>query len=59
MLFSPGQISLIQLEEAAKTAGKGKHAPEGVSDHVRQVKWTIDNPRHFVDSHHQKPIDGE
>jgi len=53
----PGQISLIQLEEAAKTAGKGKHAPEGVSDHVRQVKWTIDNPRHFVDSHHQKPID--
>ncbi|XP_005100071.2 staphylococcal nuclease domain-containing protein 1 [Aplysia californica] len=53
----PAQQRLIQLEDTAKAAGKGKHAAEGVSEHVRNIKWVIDNPRHFVDSHHSKPID--
>lgn len=53
---------LIQLEEAAKAAGKGKWAPEVVTNPekvVRNIKWTIENPRQFVDSYHQKPLDGK
>lgn len=53
----PNQQKLIQIEDTAKAAGKGKFAAEGVSSHVRDIKWNIDNPRHFVDSHHYKPID--
>lgn len=51
---------LIQLEEAAKAAGKGKWSPDVVTHPdkvVRNIKWTIDNPRQFVDSFHQKPFD--
>lgn len=53
----PASQRLIQIEETARGAGVGKHAPEGVADHVRSIKWTIENPRHFVDSHHNQPID--
>ncbi|CAL1537379.1 unnamed protein product [Lymnaea stagnalis] len=53
----PNQQRLAQLEDAARAAGKGKHAEGEASKHVRDIKWTIDNPRHFVDSHHNKPID--
>lgn len=49
----------MQLEDAAKAAGKGKWAAEGTNDHVRDVKWVVENPRNFVDSHHGKPIDGK
>ena len=53
---------LIAMEDAAKAAGKGKWAPEVVTNPetiVRAIKWTIDNPRQFVDSFHQKPVDGK
>ena len=51
---------LIALEDAAKAEGKGKwSAIEGHAKHTRKVNWTVDNPRLFVDSHHQKPIDGK
>ncbi|XP_041351228.1 staphylococcal nuclease domain-containing protein 1-like [Gigantopelta aegis] len=53
----PGQQKLVQLEEAAKTAGKGKWASDvNVNDHIRDNKWTLENPRNFVDSHHNKPL---
>jgi staphylococcal nuclease domain-containing protein 1 len=32
--------------------GNGAHT-------IRDLKYTIENPRHFVDSHHQKPVNGE
>jgi hypothetical protein len=33
---------------------------EGNGSHtIRDLKYTIENPRHFVDSHHQKPVNGE
>jgi staphylococcal nuclease domain-containing protein 1 len=51
-----GQQKLIQLEEAAKVSGKGKWAEGTGADHVRDITWTLENPRHFVDSHHGKPI---
>ncbi|XP_056013676.1 staphylococcal nuclease domain-containing protein 1-like isoform X1 [Ostrea edulis] len=53
----PGQQQLIQLEDVAKSAGKGKWNTEEAAKHIRNVKWTVENPRNFVDSHHNKPID--
>ncbi|GFO47277.1 staphylococcal nuclease domain-containing protein 1-like [Plakobranchus ocellatus] len=53
----PAQQRLAQLEDTAKAAGKGKHAEGEASKHVRSITWTVDNPRNFVDSHHNKPID--
>ena len=55
---STEQQRLIQLEETAKAAGKGKFA-EDAGSRVRDITWVIENPRHFVDSHHSKPIDGK
>ena len=55
---SVDQQRLLQLEEGAKGAGKGKHAADA-STHVRNIAWIIENPRHFVDSHHSKPVDGK
>ncbi|XP_071115378.1 staphylococcal nuclease domain-containing protein 1-like [Haliotis cracherodii] len=52
----PAQQRLIQLEEAAKAAGKGKWA-DGAGENIRDVKWTVESPRNFVDSHHNKPIE--
>jgi hypothetical protein len=57
VVCSVDQQHLVQLEETAKAAGKGKFAPDA-SSHVRDIKWVIENPRHFVDSHHNKPIEG-
>lgn len=50
---SEEQQKLCELEDAAKAAGKGLWGKDGQS-HVRDVKWTIENPRNFVDSLHQK-----
>lgn len=60
-LFSENAQRLFTLEEAAKAAGKGKWNPEVVTSqekYTRDIKWTIESPRQFVDSFHQKPIDG-
>ena len=58
-LCSESQTILIQLEDAAKAAGKGKWAsPEELVTHVRDVKWQVDNTRHFVESNKNKEIDG-
>uniref|UniRef100_A0A670ZV38 Staphylococcal nuclease and tudor domain containing 1 n=1 Tax=Pseudonaja textilis TaxID=8673 RepID=A0A670ZV38_PSETE len=56
---TPEQIRLAELEEQAKTAKKGMWS-EGTGSHtLRDLKYTIENPRHFVDSMHQKPVNGE
>lgn len=55
-LFSEYTQKLTELQEAAKLAKKGKWGPEeDAKNHVRDVKWTIENPRNFVDSLKQKP----
>ncbi|XP_054718576.1 staphylococcal nuclease domain-containing protein 1-like [Uloborus diversus] len=46
---------LCELEDAAKAAGKGKHGPNA-SEHVRDIVWSIEAPRNFMDSLHQKPV---
>jgi staphylococcal nuclease domain-containing protein 1 len=45
------------LDEAAKNASKGKHSSEASEKHVRDIKWTVDNPTKFVDSFRGKPVD--
>lgn len=52
-----GQHSLISLEETARAGGKGKWAPQQEhAAHVRQVTWTLENPRQFVTAN-PKPVD--
>ncbi|CAH1799685.1 unnamed protein product [Owenia fusiformis] len=55
-LNDENQQRLCELEDAAKAAGKGRWGPDPQA-HVRDVIWNLENPRHFVDSHHQKPVD--
>jgi len=47
---------LTELAEAAKSAGKGKHAADA-KEHVRSITWNIENPRNFVDTKKGKPVD--
>ena len=50
---------MIALEEAARAAGKGKLGPEEeVAKHVRDVKWTVEQPRHLLDSLKGKANEG-
>ncbi|GFQ84815.1 staphylococcal nuclease domain-containing protein 1 [Trichonephila clavata] len=46
---------LIELEDVAKAAGKGIHGPNQ-EDHVRDIRWNIENPQNFKDSFNLKPI---
>lgn len=47
---------LAELESAAKAASKGKWASSGLQEHVRDIKWTVENPRQLVDKFKGKPI---
>ncbi|XP_037045449.1 staphylococcal nuclease domain-containing protein 1 [Bradysia coprophila] len=47
---------LITLEDAARAAGKGKWGTSPTYEHVRNIKWTQENPRNFVDQANGKPI---
>nr|QBI71279.1 ebna2 binding protein P100 [Nicoletia phytophila] len=49
-------VRLNDLEDAAKAAGKGKWASSGSQEHVRDIKWNIENPRNFVDKFQGKPV---
>ncbi|KAK2712557.1 staphylococcal nuclease domain-containing protein 1-like [Artemia franciscana] len=40
---------LVELEGAAKSAGRGKWSTEDPSSHVRNIKWSVENPRAFVE----------
>ncbi|XP_066928022.1 staphylococcal nuclease domain-containing protein 1-like [Clytia hemisphaerica] len=52
---SDDQNNLNQLEDAAKAAKKGKWADD-TKDRVRNVQWTFESPRNFVDQKKGKPI---
>lgn len=43
------------MDDNAKAANKGKYGPNS-QDHVRDIRWNIENPAHFKDSFKQKPI---
>lgn len=59
MCFSPDQARLCDLEDQAKSAKKGLWSEGGGSHTIRDLKYTIENPRNFVDSLHQKPVNGK
>lgn len=53
---SPEQTRLIELENAAKAAKKGKWSESLNSEHIRDVKWTVDDPRKLVEKFGKKPV---
>ncbi|TRY84047.1 hypothetical protein DNTS_021076 [Danionella cerebrum] len=53
---NPEQARLCDLEDQAKSAKKGLWSEGGGSHTIRDLKYTIENPRNFVDSLHQKPV---
>uniref|UniRef100_A0A3P8X784 Staphylococcal nuclease domain-containing protein n=1 Tax=Esox lucius TaxID=8010 RepID=A0A3P8X784_ESOLU len=55
---NPDQVRLCDLEDQAKASKKGMWAEGGATNTVRDLKYSIDNPRNFVDSLHQKPVNG-
>jgi staphylococcal nuclease domain-containing protein 1 len=55
-LKSEEQNKLNDLLDAAKSAGKGKWAADA-KDRVRNITWTIENVRNFVDTKKGKPVD--
>ncbi|OCT87162.1 hypothetical protein XELAEV_180208582mg, partial [Xenopus laevis] len=46
---TPEQSRLAELEEQARSAKKGVWSEGTGSQTVRDIKYTIENPRHFVD----------
>lgn len=46
---TPELQRLQDLENSAKSAGKGKWPNPSSSAHVRDIKWTIENPRALVE----------
>ncbi|KAG8576651.1 hypothetical protein GDO81_009920, partial [Engystomops pustulosus] len=53
---TPEQIRLAEIEEQARSSKKGIWS-EGTGSHtIRDMKYIIENTRHFVDSSHQKPV---
>ncbi|XP_055606182.1 staphylococcal nuclease domain-containing protein 1 [Uranotaenia lowii] len=55
---TPELTRLIELEDAAKAARKGKWGDSPVADHVRNITWTIENPKSFFDQNEGKLIKG-
>ncbi|CAM4565877.1 unnamed protein product [Leuciscus chuanchicus] len=53
---NPEQARLCDLEDQAKSGKKGLWSEGGGSHTIRDLKYTIENPRNFVDSLHQKPV---
>ncbi|XP_046665431.1 staphylococcal nuclease domain-containing protein 1 [Homalodisca vitripennis] len=52
----PEVAKLQELEAQAKAAGKGIWSSDDRSLHVRDIKWSIENMRNFVDKCGNKPI---
>nr|XP_002128402.1 staphylococcal nuclease domain-containing protein 1 [Ciona intestinalis] len=48
--------SLLEAEDQAKASGIGKWVEPRPDDAVRNISWTIDNGRNFVDSYRGEPI---
>ena len=53
------QARLCELEDQSKASKKGMWSEGGGTHTIRDLKYTIENPRNFVDSLHQKPINGK
>jgi len=49
---------LQELQEAAKVAKKGMWSEDPKEDHIREVKYVLDNPRGFVSKMKSEPVAG-
>lgn len=49
---------LTVIDEQAKSNKRGRYSDQLSDVHVRNIKWTLDNPKQFVDEHKsQQPLD--
>lgn len=46
---------LIQIDAQAKTNKRGRYSDDSAENHIRNLKWTLDNPKQFVDEHKSSP----
>ncbi|TNN55775.1 Nuclease domain-containing protein 1 [Liparis tanakae] len=53
---NPDQARLCDLEDQSKASKKGMWSEGGGAHTIRDLKYTIENPRNYIDSLHQKPI---
>ncbi|KAA0721060.1 4SNc-Tudor domain protein p100 co-activator [Triplophysa tibetana] len=53
---APDLARLSDLEDQARASKKGLWSEGGGSQTIRDLKYTIENPRNYVDSLHQKPV---
>ncbi|XP_015595697.1 staphylococcal nuclease domain-containing protein 1 [Cephus cinctus] len=53
---TPELARLQELEEMAKAAGKGRFSSDPPSNHVRDVKWVVEDQRALFDKFGGKPI---
>ncbi|RNA25196.1 staphylococcal nuclease domain-containing 1-like [Brachionus plicatilis] len=51
------EAALVALEDQAKAKNLGKWSKEPDTEHIRDIKYTLENPGAFVDSFAQKPQD--
>lgn len=54
---SEEEARLVSFEDQAKSSSLGKWSKDAESLHVRDVKYSLENAKSFVDSHKQKPVD--
>ena len=47
---------LLEVEATAKSNSKGKWSTAPSQEHVRDIKWAVENPRVLVDKYKGKPI---
>lgn len=56
--LDPKYQRLQIIEEQAKANKRGRYSDQIADVHVRKMKWTLENPKQFVDEHKsQPPID--
>jgi len=48
---------LLELQEQAKEAKKGRWSGDEPTKHVRSIQWTFDDPRSLVTKYGGKPVD--
>ena len=46
---------LVIIDEQAKSNKRGRHSDQLGDVHVRNIKWTVENPKQFVDEHKSSP----
>ena len=50
---------LVIIDGQAKANKRGRYSDQSSHDHTRDMKWTLENPKQFVDEHKsQPPLDG-